>query len=152
MAFSRSPTVSLPVDVYVVVFVPSLTVTVPLAMMPSVNSEVLAVSGTVPVPTAGAATVASELDVPVEFEGEDEEDEEEALEDEVALSVLLESPLRDARALCTAAVSWVFTRLRAVWLARLAKPDDNVLEAPNIELMTESLCVLDDASLEAWLQ
>jgi hypothetical protein len=147
MAFSRSPTVSLPVDVYVVVFVPSLTVTVPLAMMPSVNSEVLAVSGTVPVPTAGAAAV--ELDVPVEFEGEDEE---EALEDEVVLSVLLESPLRDARALCTAAVSWVFTRLRAVWLARLARPDDNVLEAPNIELMTESLCVLDDASLEAWLQ
>jgi len=142
--------VSVPVDVYVVVFVPSLTVTVPLAMMPSVNSEVLAVSGTVPVPTAGAAAV--ELDVPVEFEGEDEEDEEEALEDEVVLSVLLESPLRDARALCTAAVSWVFTRLRAVWLARLARPDDNVLDAPNIELMTESLCVLDDASLEAWLQ
>jgi len=95
--------VSLPVDLYVVVFVPSPTVNVPLAMIPSVNNEVLAVSGTVPVPTAGAATVAAGLDV---LEGLELEDVEgELLDDEVVLPVPLEPPLMDARALCTAAVS-----------------------------------------------
>jgi hypothetical protein len=154
MALSRSPTVSLPVEVYVVVLVPSLTVIVPFAMMPSVNSEVLAVSGTVPVPIAGAARVGAALDVPDEFElGEEEEDDaDEVLDDEVVSPVLLEPPLMDASALCTAAVSWVFTRFRAVWLARLAKPLDSVLDAPNIALMVESACAVDDASLDAWLQ
>jgi hypothetical protein len=106
--------------------VPSPTVIVPFAMTPSVNSEVLAVSGAVPVPTAGAATVAAGLDA----EDEEEDDEDELLDDEVL--VLLEPPLRDARALCTAAVSWVFTRFKAAWLARLAKPLDSVDDAPNI--------------------
>jgi hypothetical protein len=154
MAFRRSPTVSLPVDVYVVVLVPSLTVIVPFAMIPSVNNEVLAVSGTVPVPTAGVArvAVAGELDVPEELElvDEEEEDEDEVLDDE--LPVLLEPPLMDARALCTAAVSWVFTRFKAAWLARLAKPLDKVLDAPNIESISELVCAVDDAPLETWLQ
>jgi hypothetical protein len=145
MVLSMSPTVSLPVDVYVVVFVPSPTVNVPFAMIPSVNSEVLAVSGTVPVPTAGAAKVAAELEL------EDEEgDDDELLDDEVL--VLLEPPLMEVSAFCTAAVSWVFTRFKAVWLAKLAKPLDNVVEAPNIALMTESVCAADWLAEEVWLQ
>jgi len=150
MALIRSPTVSLPVDVYVVVFVPSPTVIVPLAMIPSVNNEVFAVSGTVPVPTAGAATVAEELVVPLEVE--DEEDEGDVLDDEDVSPVLLEPPLMELSALCTAAESWVFTRLRTAWLARLAKPLDSVVDAPNMELMTESVCAVEDASLDAWFQ
>jgi len=142
--------VSLPVDVYVVVFVPSPTVIVPLAMIPSVNNEVFAVSGTVPVPTAGAATVAEELVVPLEVE--DEEDEGDVLDDEDVSPVLLEPPLMELSALCTAAESWVFTRLRTAWLARLAKPLDSVVDAPNMELMTESVCAVEDASLDAWFQ
>ncbi|MGA8653352.1 MAG: hypothetical protein WB677_22555 [Xanthobacteraceae bacterium] len=156
MALSRSPTVSLPVDVYVVVFVPSPTVIVPLAMIPSVNNEVFAVSGTVPVPTAGAATVAEELVVPLEVEDEEDEDDVlddgDVLDDEDVSPVLLEPPLMELSALCTAAESWVFTRLRAAWLARLAKPLDSVVDAPNMELMTESVCAVEDASLDAWFQ
>ena len=49
----RSATVSVPVDAYVVVLVPSLTVIVPFGGMPRVRSEVPRVSGTVPVPFAG---------------------------------------------------------------------------------------------------
>ena len=153
---------SLPVDVYVVVFVPSPTVIVPLAMIPSVNNEVFAVSGTVPVPTAGAATVAEELVVPLEVEDEEDEDdvldegdvleEGDVLDDEDVSPVLLEPPLMELSALCTAAESWVFTRLRAAWLARLAKPLDSVVDAPNMELMTESVCAVEDASLDAWFQ
>jgi hypothetical protein len=103
MALSRSPTVSLPVDAYVVVFEPSATVIVPFAMIPSVTSDVLAVSGTVPVATAGAATVAAELGVEDEEEEDDDEVEDELLDDEVP--VLLEPPLMEASAFCTAAVS-----------------------------------------------
>ena len=43
-------------------------------------------------------------------------------------------------ALCTAAVSAVLTRLRAVWLAMLARPVTSVVDAPNIWLMTAALC------------
>jgi hypothetical protein len=105
MALSRSPTVSPPVDLYVVVLLPSLTVIVPFAKMPSVNSDVPAVSGAVPVPTAGAATLTAAADVPEEFDPDedDEADEEEALDDGLLLP--LEPPLMDARAFCTAAVS-----------------------------------------------
>ena len=49
----RSATVSVPVDAYVVVLVPSLTVIVPFGGMPRVRSEVPRVTGTVPVPVAG---------------------------------------------------------------------------------------------------
>ena len=40
---------------------------------------------------------------------------------------------------CTAAVSAVLTRLRAVWLAMLARPVVSVLDAPNIWSMTVAL-------------
>lgn len=158
MALSRSPTVSLPVDLYVVVLVPSLTVNVPLAMIPSVASEVLAVSGAVPVPTAGAAAVALELDVPEELElGDDEEEDGDVLEDDELLDepaplVPLDPPSMDARALCTAAVSWLLTRLRALSLAMLDKPLDNVVDAPNIKLMTALFWAIDAELLAAWLQ
>jgi hypothetical protein len=104
MALSRSPTVSLPVDAYVVVFEPSATVIVPFAMIPSVTSDVLAVSGTVPVATAGAATVAAELGVEDEEEEDDDEVEDDELLDDEVLAPL-EPPLMEASAFCTAAVS-----------------------------------------------
>lgn len=135
-----------------------MTVNVSLAVKPSVLSEVLAVSGAVPVPTAGAAAVALELDVLEELElGDDEEEEGDVLEDdelldELAPLVLLDPPSMDARALCTAAVSWVLMRLRAVSLAMLDKPLDNVLDAPNIKLMTASFCAVDAELLAAEFQ
>ena len=93
---------SLPVEAYVVVFEPSATVIVPFAMIPSVTSDVLAVSGTVPVAIAGAVTAAAELGVEDEEE-EDDEVEDELLDDEVP--VVLEPPLMEVSAFCTAAVS-----------------------------------------------
>ena len=86
----------------------SLTVIVPSARIPSVSSEVPAFSGTLPVPVAGAPE--DELDVPDELELPDDE-EDELFADEV---VLLESPVTEARALCTAALSCELTRLSAV--------------------------------------
>jgi hypothetical protein len=139
--------------------VPSLTVNVSVATMPSVNSEVPAVSGTVPVPIAGAPVVLVELDVPDEFELEDgeEDDADDEPPDDVEAVLLepvvpLELPSIDARADCTAADSWLLTRLRAVSLAMLAKPADSVVDAPNIALMVESVCAVDDAELAAWFQ
>jgi hypothetical protein len=93
------------------------------------------VSGTVPVPVAGALTTgaAAALD-------EDEADEpDEAVElvdaDAVGLAdVGFSAP-------CTAAVSAVLTRSKAVWLAILARPVVNVLDAPNIWSMTVELNV-----------
>jgi hypothetical protein len=129
--------------------VPSLTVIVPLAMMPSADSGVLAVSGAVPVPIAGAAAVAEELALP---DVPEEEDDDVLDDDELVLVVPLEVPSIDASALWTAAVSCVLTRFSAVWLARLAKPLESVVDAPNIELMSESVCDTEDELLAAWLQ
>lgn len=85
------------------------------------------VSGTVPVPVAGAATVGVEE---ADAEG-DAVDAVEVLDDELVDEGL--------SALCTAAVSAVLTRLKAVWLAMLAKPVASVVDAPNIWLMTVAL-------------
>ncbi len=87
------------------------------------------VNGTVPVPVAGAATVT----VGVE-EADVEDDAVEALDDVVEL---VDEGLS---ALCTAAVSAVLTRSKAVWLAMLARPVASVVDAPNIWLMTAALC------------
>lgn len=66
MALIKSLTVSVPVDANVVVLVPSLTVIVPFSGIPSVKSDVVGESGTVPVPVAAAPVVgALEVD-PVE--------------------------------------------------------------------------------------
>jgi hypothetical protein len=113
-----------------VVKVPSLTVKLPLVKKPRPNSDVPFVSGTVPVPVAGALTTgaAAALD-------EDEADEVVELVDDDAVE------LADVgfSAPCTAAVSAVLTRVRAVWLAMLAKPLDSVVDAPNIWSMTVAL-------------
>lgn len=88
----------------------SLTVIVPSARNPSVSREVPAFSGTLPVPVAGAPAADDGLDVPDELELPDDE-EDELLADEV---VLLELPVTEARALCTASLSCELTRLSAV--------------------------------------
>jgi hypothetical protein len=86
--------------------VPSLIVIVPFAKIPRVRREVLVFNGTVPVPIAGAGAEAAEEDEPdVADELELPDDDEEVLEllcDEV---VLLEPPLMESSALCTADVS-----------------------------------------------
>jgi len=81
--------------------VPSLTVIAPPARIPSVSKDVPAFSGAVPVPIAGAPVVEDELELP------DEEDELKLLVDELVpvVLVLLEPPLMESSALCTADVS-----------------------------------------------
>jgi len=106
IALIRSPTVSEPVDIYFVVFVPSLNVNVAPLRTPSVKSDVVRETGTVPVPVAGVGFVAvleallEELDV-----------DEEA-------SVVVESeddePVSDVSALWIAAVSALLVRVSAV--------------------------------------
>jgi hypothetical protein len=92
------------------------------------------VSGTVPVPLAGAATTGAAALGAVEL-FEDEAGEAVELADDDAVE------LKDVgfSAPCTAAVSAVLTRVRAVWLAMLAKPVDSVVVAPNIWSMTAEL-------------
>jgi len=104
--------VSVPVEVYVVVKVPSLTVSTPLARIPSENSDVPVVSGTVPVPVAGPS---NERVGPVEF-GEPAELADALVElfDAAAAPVLLELVELPCSALCTAAVRALLTRLKAV--------------------------------------
>ena len=62
-----------------------------------------------------------------------EDDAVEALDEDVELVD------EGFSALCTAAVSAVLTRSKAVWLAMLARPVASVLDAPNIWLMTVAL-------------
>jgi len=110
--------------------VPSLTVKLPRVKNPRPGSDVPDVSGTVPVPVAGAAKVTAgveEADVV-----DDAVDEVEVLDDELADEAL--------SALCTAAVSAVLARSKAVWLAMLARPVASVVDAPNIWLMTVEFC------------
>jgi len=90
------------------------------------------VSGTVPVPVAGAATVTVGVEE-ADVDG-DAVDEVEALDDD---DELVDEGLS---ALCTAAVRAVLTRFKAVWLAMLARPVASVVDAPNIWLMTVALC------------
>ena len=76
-AYIKSPTLSFPVDAYVVVSPPAVTVTVPPSSIPRVVSGVRVVTGVVPMPTAGVALEADlsdGLEAPVELELEDDED------------------------------------------------------------------------------
>ena len=57
-ALIRSPTVSLPVELYVVVNVPSLTEKEPCGTKPRPSSGVPAVNGAVPVPVAAVVRMA----------------------------------------------------------------------------------------------
>ena len=92
--------------------VPSLTVIVPFARIPKVRRDVPALRGTVPVPIAAAPVVDDEFELPDELELLDEE---AVLVDGLVavVLVLVDPPLMDASALCTADVSWVLTRLSA---------------------------------------
>jgi hypothetical protein len=74
----RSPTVSVPVDVYVVAFSPALTVIVPPGRMPRLDSDEPVVSSTVPFPVAGEP---EELEVLEEPGPGDEEDPAEPFDD-----------------------------------------------------------------------
>jgi hypothetical protein len=107
-------------------------VTVPFARIPSENSEVPVVTGTVPVPVAGPSNERVE---PEEFE---ELEELDALFDDDEVEAL-EPPLSVWSAACTAEVRASLVRFKAVWLARLASPLDSVLDAPNIALMVAVL-------------
>lgn len=110
----RSPTVSVPVERYVVVVRPVVTVILPPERIPRLASEVFVESGAVPVATAGAPAVLLELEDPEEPELEDDA-AELPVDDEVELP-------EGCKAACTAATNSEFTRLRAVPLAMLAKP------------------------------
>ena len=74
------------------------------------NSDVLVPSGTLPVPVAGAVSAADELELVDEPELLDEDDDVVLLVDE---PVVLDPPLSEFRASCTAEVSCELTRLRA---------------------------------------
>jgi hypothetical protein len=121
MAFIRSPTVSLPVEAYVVVLPPALTLIEAPAGMPSVASGVLVLNGAVPTAVAG------EADEP-ELVDEDEPDDEDAVDVEFPDSTF-----------CIAAVNSELTRLSAVPLAMLAKPLARLTSALPIALINESL-------------
>lgn len=109
----RSPTVSVPVDVYVLVLVPSLTVNAELAGMPSVMSAVFVLTGTMPVPIAAD---------PVVEVGDDAEE-----------------PCTVCKALCSAAVSWAWVRDSALLLAMLAMPFVSAVIASPIEVISAEL-------------
>ena len=133
MAFIMSPTVSVPVDAYVVRPAPAPMLIEPPAGIPSVSSEVLVVSDALPVPVAGELVALEELEDPVELEPDDDEDDPvEALDDGKAVSP------KDCRALCTAAESWELTRFKAVSLAMLERPFDRLLSAELITSISES--------------
>src|SRR5580658_1681471 len=132
MVLIRSPTVSLPSDAKVVVLVPSLTVMTPFGGMPSVNSDVPAVSGTVPVPIAGVATAGAA--------GADALDPD----DDVELEELVGDELPDwvcCNSLWIAAVSAVLVRLSAVWLAMLARPWVRLVMALPMAVISAALAV-----------
>lgn len=106
---------------------------VPFGTIPSVSSDVVALNGIVPLPVAGVGTVlgVDALELPDE-EG-DELDDDELVDEELdEVDDVLELPLIEESALCTAAVSWVFTRSSAVWLAMLASPLDSEVSAEPI--------------------
>ena len=126
MALIRSAIVSVPVDVYLVMLVPSSTLNVPPGRNPRLDSEVLVVSGTVPVPVAGVGVAGAEFDVGAAA----------ALDDDVEVDVeVLDEP---PRALCTAADNSESTRFKAVLLAMLARPFPRFVSAWAITLISEA--------------
>ena len=133
MASIRSPTVSVPVEVYVVVLLPAPKMIWPLVRIPRVNSEVLFISGAVPVPVAGAGAGVEELGPVDEFELEDaDEPVEPVAADLLEAEVPLALPELPCSTFWIAAVSWLLTRVSAVPLAMLERPVDRFVVAPNI--------------------
>jgi hypothetical protein len=113
-------------------------------------------SGTVPVPVASGLdelVALGEVEELAELEEAELFEEEEPLDpDEVEVVELLVPPFRDCSADCTALLSWVLTRLNAVWLAILARPVDRFVIAELITLMTASVCAREALVFEARLQ
>lgn len=140
MALIRSPTVSVPVEVYVVVLLPAPMLILPLARMPSVNSEVLVINGAVPVPLAGAGEDAEELGAAEALGLEGADEPVEPLADAVSgLATPPALPVMPCSAFWIAAVNWLLTRFNAVPLAMLERPVDRFVVAPNIWVMTLAL-------------
>ena len=117
IAFSRSPTVSVPVEVYVVMFLPALIVIVPPERIPRSDSGVLIESAFVPVPVAATGMVCEGVD--------------EAVVDDDGWPVLPD------KTFWISCESCVLTRFRALWLAILARPLPNAVSAEPMALMTE---------------
>ena len=116
---------SLPVDTYVVVVRPVVTLILPPGKIPRAASEVPVDNGAVPTAVAGAP-----------FEAVDVADELEA-EDEVAVELVDDDDVEPPNAACTAADSSELTRFRAVPLARLASPLAKSVIAAPITLISE---------------
>jgi len=138
--------------------VPSLTVIALFGGIPSVDSGVLAVSGTVPIPVASAPADEEpdeeedddpDVEVPDELEAlvEDDDDPVELGEDDVELADWV-----CCRALWRAAVSAVLARVNASWLYMLARPCDSLVIAELIVVITASLFVSDCSWDCAWFQ
>ncbi len=104
IASIRSPTVSVPVDVYVVAFKPALIVIVPPGRIPKLDSGVPVVSTAEPMPVAGPPDVLVVRDVPGDPEFE-ENDAAVALDDD--------EPEWPCNRLWTPATSWELTRCKA---------------------------------------
>ncbi len=119
--------------------VPSLTVIALFGGIPSVDSGVVAVSGTVPVPVASAPADVEEPDELEELEdAEDDDSVELAEEDEVELP-----DCTCCSSLWIAAVSALLVRVNASWLDILARPLDKEVIAELIAEITASLFAAD---------
>lgn len=114
------------------------TVIVPPGRMPSVDSGVVVVRTTDPVPVAGVAEVLL-LVVP-------------ELEVELVLELELELELEPCKTCSTIEVIWLSTRSRACPLAIPASPLPRFVSALAIALITEVLAESDWLSDLAWLQ
>lgn len=145
-ALIRSPTVSVPVDLYVVAFSPALTVIVPPGRIPTLDSAVPVVNRAVPIAVAGAPDELEALEEPEELELVDVEDPLDPLDDDD-----VELP-EGFSTCCTSDEISLLTRFKAVWLAMLAMPFAKFVSAWPMTLMSASSA--EDAWLSAcaWLQ
>jgi hypothetical protein len=109
MALIRSPTVSVPVDLYVVALTLALTVIVPPGRIPRLDSGVPVVNRAVPIAVAGAPDELEALEEPEELEElEDVEDPLDPLDDDD-----VELP-EGFNTCCTSDEISLLTRFRAV--------------------------------------
>jgi len=104
--------------------VPSSMLNVPPGRIPRLDSGVLVVSGTVPVPVAGVGEVGAELDEEVPAAVPEEEADGDELEEPCST-------------FCIAAESSELTRLRAAPFAMVAKPFPRFVSAWAITLMSD---------------
>jgi len=130
MALIRSPTVSVPVDVYVVALKLALMVIVPPDRIPRLESRVPVVSTAVLMPVAGAPDVLVVPEVPGDLELE---------EDDAPVTLDDDEPERPCSKLWTPATSWELTRCKASPLAILARPLPKLVSADCMALITVSV-------------